>query len=101
MCPAGQQYNAANGSCVLCPQGYWKKDSLRFDKCEQCPENYTTVGQGSTDSTNCSISKLFAKSNIVISFLNRVLTYFRVFVSIYVSNMLFLNCMYCSCLDYL
>ncbi|XP_041364088.1 uncharacterized protein LOC121379510 [Gigantopelta aegis] len=55
VCSQGKQYNKTSASCVPCPQGYWKNDSMRFDQCEMCRENYTTPGEGSTNPGHCLI----------------------------------------------
>ncbi|CAE1254908.1 unnamed protein product [Acanthosepion pharaonis] len=54
-CPAGQYYNQTMG-CVSCPVGTWNNanQTMRFQECVSCPENFTTPSKESTSVKECS-----------------------------------------------
>ncbi|GFO02092.1 neurogenic locus notch homolog protein 1, partial [Plakobranchus ocellatus] len=56
ICPRG--YGLTDGQCNKCRQGTWNNgnQTLRFEPCQACPENYTTeVEEGATAAENCSL----------------------------------------------
>ncbi|KAL5018346.1 hypothetical protein ScPMuIL_004068 [Solemya velum] len=57
VCPAGKQYNEDTRTCEDCMQGYWSDggETMKFDGCVECQNNYTTVGEGSISESNCTL----------------------------------------------
>lgn len=55
-CIKGKEYNSSIDQCVSCAVGYFK-DTIGNDPCKPCWTNLTTTDVGSTDVSQCSISK--------------------------------------------
>ncbi|KAJ8318330.1 LOW QUALITY PROTEIN: hypothetical protein KUTeg_003421 [Tegillarca granosa] len=56
-CTAGKQYNMGTKQCESCPKGTYNNgnETMKFESCAQCPENYTTPDSGSISVANCSL----------------------------------------------
>ena len=51
-CPAGQQPNATENGCELCPLGTYQPEADQ-QKCIKCNANYSTRTDGSVKSNSC------------------------------------------------
>lgn len=56
LCSSGEE--VINGSCVPCPRGYYKDNSVdRFAQCSICPTEFVTAGNGTISLSDCNISE--------------------------------------------
>ncbi|XP_052814812.1 uncharacterized protein LOC128241762 isoform X2 [Mya arenaria] len=54
LCGKGEQYNAVTKECDKCVKGKYKDVEGNTEMCMMCPTDKTTLGTGSTDSSDCS-----------------------------------------------
>ncbi|KAL5018385.1 hypothetical protein ScPMuIL_004107 [Solemya velum] len=57
VCGAGEGYNEVSKKCEDCAQGLWSNgnDTMKFDGCQKCPENFTTEAARATSQDNCTL----------------------------------------------
>ncbi|GFS23418.1 signal peptide, CUB and EGF-like domain-containing protein 3 [Elysia marginata] len=55
VCPPGQEVDNSGAACKPCGRGLYKNETMTFDKCTNCRDNFTTDLAGSNSSQLCDV----------------------------------------------